>query len=109
LSLEVAPKLHFGTFSASLGSLSTKVQRVSQVPVVVAAGLQSSVVYWQLEATGGHPIAGARPFYALLESSEEDLPLSVAMSAVVDIATERGVFRAATREHRDVPALVQHL
>jgi len=109
LSINFEPKVAFGAFSASLGSLSTKVQSVRVLPVTIAGGLNANTVYWQMQQTAEHPIAGARAFYALLSIPREEVPITVTCGAVVDIRSEKGTFRAATHEHRNVPGLVQHL
>ena len=111
LNLVLEPKVSFAPANVelSLGRAATTIQKVRQIPVTIAAGLQSSVFYWQLEHTGEHPLVGPRGFYALVALPPGAGPIILESAVVADIVTQQGVFRAATREHRDVEPLVQRI
>jgi hypothetical protein len=109
LSLVLEPKVSFGPADFALGKVARTIQKAKQIPVTVAAGLQSSVLYWQLEQTDGHPISGPRGFYALVSSPPDASAIMLESGVVADIVTPHGIFRAATHEHRDVKAPVQRV
>ena len=109
LNLVLEPKVGFASANVELGKATTTIQKVKQIPVTIAAGLQSSVFYWQLEHTDEHPLVGPRGFYALVASPPEAGPIFLESAVVADIVTQQGIFRAATREHRDVEPLVQRI
>jgi hypothetical protein len=108
-SLVLQPAVSFASADISLGSAATTIQKVKQVPVTVAAGLQTNIFYWQLEHSDEHPLIGPRGFYALVASPRDYRAIVLESSVVADIVTRRGVFRAATREHRDLEPLVQRV
>jgi hypothetical protein len=109
LAVNVQPHLGFGPFSLEIGSVSAKVQRVRQLPVLVAGGLQSNVIYWQMERSGTSPISGTRAFYALTSSPDPDTRIHLTSSVVADITTQGRTFRGATRVHQSQPPISQVL
>lgn len=109
LALTVEPNLRFASMEMSVGKADIVVQRVKQVPVTIAAGLQENVFHWQMEHTDEHPLVGARGFYALVPWPDETDAIVAELGVVADIVTRKGVFRAATKEHRDAPSLIQRV
>jgi hypothetical protein len=107
LRLVLQPKVSFAGADVDLGVASTTVQKVKEIPIVTAAGLQNDVFYWQLEDTPEHALTGPRGFYALVAAPGRARAMTVTISVVADIVTSRGTFRGATRVHHEQEPLVQ--
>jgi hypothetical protein len=105
LKLRFEPKVgfKFGDVSGdvSMGTAEWDVQRQRQIPSLTAAGLQSDTVYWQMESTPQHPLAGVRGFYVLLNLPSALASLTIESDVVADVVTPGGVFRGSTLQRKD--------
>lgn len=107
LNVTIEPKLAFESLNVSLGSAHRLVQKTTQIPVTIEAGLQTNTVFWQLESTDKNPIAGVREFYALFQAPAGCDTVKIESGAVADVSTGSGVFRLATRQRKETDSIVQ--
>lgn len=109
LKLRLEPKVGFTFGDVSLGAAEWDIQHQKQIPSLIAAGLQSDTIYWQMESTPQHPLTGVRGFYVLINLPSTLASLTLESGVVADVATPNGVFRGTTRNRIDDESLRQVL